>query len=233
MSLLDRGVVFGFAHVRGGGELGPRWHEAARRDRKRITYTDLIAVAEGLVKRGLAARDGIVLEGISAGGGTVLATAALRPDLFRAVLAEVPLADVLDTELDFTRPFALNETAEYGDPRLPHEYRYLRAYDPYYSLGHDRPLPPTYVDAALNDAGWLVHWSSTVMKCTLPGTLQGDETGTWLDGKELLMRIKTQRRGQSASKSTDEAGISLQQLRSGIIRSYAGAADLPDGQEEL
>jgi oligopeptidase B len=152
LSLLDRGVVFGFAHVRGGGELGPQWHEAARRDRKRITYTDLIAVAEGLVKRGLAARDGIVLEGISAGGGTVLATAALRPDLFRAVLAEVPLADVLDTELDFTRPFALNETAEYGDPRLPHEYRYLRAYDPYYNLGPDRPLPPTYIDAALNDS---------------------------------------------------------------------------------
>ncbi|TGQ58338.1 S9 family peptidase, partial [bacterium M00.F.Ca.ET.205.01.1.1] len=75
----------------------------------------------------------------------------LRPDLFRAVLAEVPVADILDTELDFTMPYALHETAEYGDPHIAHEYRYLRSYDPYYNLSADRPLPPTYIDAALDD----------------------------------------------------------------------------------
>ncbi|WP_258600183.1 prolyl oligopeptidase family serine peptidase [Mesorhizobium sp. AR10] len=111
MSLLDRGVAFGIPHVRGGGELGRPWHEAAIRGRKRITYTDLIATAEGLVQRGIATRDGIVIEGRSGGGGTVLATAVLRPDLFRAVLSEVPVADILDTEMDFTMPFALQETA--------------------------------------------------------------------------------------------------------------------------
>ncbi|MER8671465.1 prolyl oligopeptidase family serine peptidase [Mesorhizobium sp. M1156] len=151
LSLLDRGVAFGIPHVRGGGELGRLWHEAAIRGRKRITYTDLIAAAEGLVQRGIATRDGIVIEGRSGGGGTVLATAVLRPDLFRAVLAEVPVADILDTEIDFTMPFALQETAEYGDPHTADEYRYLRSYDPYYNLSADRPLPPTYVDGALDD----------------------------------------------------------------------------------
>ncbi|RWJ60768.1 MAG: S9 family peptidase [Mesorhizobium sp.] len=151
LSLLDRGVAFGIVHVRGGGELGRPWHEAATRDRKRITHTDLIAAAEGLVERGVATPDGIAIEGSSAGGGTVLATVDLRPDLFRAVLAEVPLADILDTELDFTMPYALRETPEYGDPHIANEYRYLRSYDPYYNLSADRPLPPTYVDAALDD----------------------------------------------------------------------------------
>ncbi|MES0076866.1 S9 family peptidase [Mesorhizobium sp. M0058] len=151
LSLLDRGVAFGWVHVRGGGELGRPWHEAAMGDRKRTTHTDLIAAAEGLVEQGFATGDGIVIEGASAGGGVVLATAALRPDLFRAVVAEVPLADILDTEMDAAMPWALVERAEYGDPHIANEYGYLRSYDPYYSLSADRPLPPTYVDAALDD----------------------------------------------------------------------------------
>jgi len=151
LSLLDRGVAFGIVHVRGGGELGRAWHEVATRDRKRTTYTDLIAAAEGLVEQGIASRHRIIIEGKSGGGGTVLATALLRPDLFRAVLAEVPVADILDTEMDFTLPFSLCETTEYGDPHVAHDYRYLRSYDPYYNLSADRPLPPTYVDGALDD----------------------------------------------------------------------------------
>ncbi|TIL92976.1 MAG: S9 family peptidase [Mesorhizobium sp.] len=157
LSLLDRGVAFGIVHVRGGGELGRPWHEAAIRDRKCITHTDLIAAAEGLVERGFATRDGIVIQGRSAGGGTVLATADLRPDLFRAVLAEVPLADILDTEMDFTMPVGLIETAEYGDPHIAQEYQHLRSYDPYYNLSTVRQRPPTYIDAALDD-GQVLHY---------------------------------------------------------------------------
>lgn len=85
LSLLDRGVAFGIVHV-GGGELGRPWYEAASGDRKRVTHTDLMAAAEALVERSVAARGGIVIEGTSAGGGVVLATAALRPDLFSAVV---------------------------------------------------------------------------------------------------------------------------------------------------
>lgn len=157
LSLLDRGFAFGMVHIRGGGELGRPWHETATRDRKRITHTDLIAAAEGLVEQGFASRDGIVIGGRSGGGGVVLATAALRPDLFRAVVARVPLADILDTELDFSRPYAHMETAEYGDPHFPDDYQYLRTYDPYYNLSADRPLPPTYVDTALNDGQTFWH----------------------------------------------------------------------------
>ncbi|ASP89508.1 S9 family peptidase (plasmid) [Sinorhizobium meliloti] len=157
LSLLDRGIAFGIVHARGGGEFGRRWYDVAIRDRKTVTYTDLIRCAETLVEQGYAARDGIIIEGKSAGGGTVLATAALRLDLFRAVIAEVPVADIIDTELDFNMPFALAETAEYGDPRVPDEYRYMRAYDPYYNLDADRPLPPTYIDAAINDSQVLYH----------------------------------------------------------------------------
>ncbi|MBY3253121.1 S9 family peptidase [Rhizobium laguerreae] len=157
LSLLDRGIAFGIVHVRGGGEFGRRWYDAAIRDRKTVTYTDLIRCAETLVEQGYASRDGIIIEGKSAGGGTVLAAAALRPDLFRAVIAEVPVADIIDTELDFNMPFALAETAEYGDPRAPDEYSYMRTYDPYYNLDADRPLPPTYIDAALDDSQVLFH----------------------------------------------------------------------------
>ncbi|AGS24505.1 prolyl oligopeptidase family serine peptidase [Rhizobium etli] len=157
LSLLDRGFSFGIVHARGGGELGRPWHEAAIRERKRVTYTDLIAAAEALIDRGIATRDGVVIEGMSAGGGTVLATAGLRPDLFRAVLAEVPVADIIDTEMDFTLPYALRETAEYGDPHNAQDYRYLRTYDPYYNLDTQRPCPPTYVDAALDDGQVLYH----------------------------------------------------------------------------
>jgi len=157
LSLLDRGVAFAIVHVRGGGEFGRAWHEAAIRNRKHITHTDLIAAAEGLIERGFAARDGIVIEGASGGGGVVLATAALRPELFRAVIADVPLADILDTELDFTMPYAQQEACEYGDPHIAQEYLYLRSYDPYYSLSADRPLPPTYVDAALYDSQ-VLYW---------------------------------------------------------------------------
>ncbi|PBB58184.1 MULTISPECIES: prolyl oligopeptidase family serine peptidase [Mesorhizobium] len=151
LSLIDRGVSFGIVHVRGGGELGFPWHEAAVRDRKRTTYTDLIAAAEGLVEQGFASRDGIAIEGISAGGGAVLATAGLRPDLFRAVLAEFPFADILDSMLDTTMPFTLMATDEYGDPHVAQDFRYLRSYDPYYNLSADRLLPPTYVETALSD----------------------------------------------------------------------------------
>ncbi|MER8760425.1 S9 family peptidase [Mesorhizobium sp. M0976] len=157
LSLLDRGVAFGIVHIRGGGELGRPWHLVATRDRKLVTHTDLIAAAEGLVEQGYATRNGIVMGGRSAGGGVVLATAALRPDLFRAVVAEVPLTDIVDTEMDFTMPYALNETAEYGDPHIADEYQYLRSYDPYYNLSADRPLPPTYVDNAIDD-GQVLHY---------------------------------------------------------------------------
>ncbi|MER9420513.1 prolyl oligopeptidase family serine peptidase [Mesorhizobium sp. M0306] len=152
LSLLDRGVAFGIVHVRGGGEFGRPWWQAAVKDRKRITHTDLIAAAEGLIEQGLATREEIVILGRSAGGGTVLATAALRPDLFRAVVAEVPVADILDTVIDYPMPYAAVEAAEYGDPRVAREYRYIRTYDPYYNLHPDRPLPPTYVDTALDDS---------------------------------------------------------------------------------
>ncbi|WP_281004642.1 prolyl oligopeptidase family serine peptidase [Mesorhizobium atlanticum] len=157
LSLLDRGIAFGIVHVRGGGELGRPWHEVATRHRKLVTHTDLIAAAEGLVEQEIASGDGIIIGGRSAGGGVVLATAALRPDLFRAVVAEVPLTDIVDTEIDFTMPYAIQETAEYGDPHIAHEYQYLRSYDPYYNLGADRPLPPTYVDNAIDD-GQVLHY---------------------------------------------------------------------------
>ncbi|MGY2933001.1 protease II [Bradyrhizobium sp. GM6.1] len=152
MSLLDRGVAFGFVHLRGGGEFGRHWHNAARRNRKRTTYTDLIAAVEALIDGRYASRGGVIIEGASAGGGTVLSTLALRPDLFRGAVAEVPLADILDTELDFSLPYALLETAEYGNPRIESECQYLRSYDPYHNLGTDRPLPPTYVNTAYTTA---------------------------------------------------------------------------------
>lgn len=152
LSLLDRGFALGIVHARGGSELGRPWRDAAMGIRKRTTFTDLIAAAEGLIERGFANQGGVAIEGASAGGATVLATATLRPDLFGAVVARVPVADILDTVMDISMPYWPGEVGEYGDPLISEVYRCVRSYDPYYNLARDRPLPPTYVDTALLDS---------------------------------------------------------------------------------
>ncbi len=116
MSLLDRGVVFAIAHVRGGGELGRRWYDDGKLMHKPNTFTDFVACAEHLVAEGWTDPSRLAARGGSAGGLLMGAVVNLRPDLFRAVVAEVPFVDTLTTMLDESLPLTITEWEEWGDP---------------------------------------------------------------------------------------------------------------------
>src|SRR5205823_11378011 len=116
LALLDRGVVYAIAHIRGGGDLGKPWHDDGRMLNKLNTFTDFIACAEHLNATGYTSRDRLVIEGGSAGGLLMGAVTNMRPDLFFAVVAHVPFVDALNTILDPTLPLTAIEWEEWGNP---------------------------------------------------------------------------------------------------------------------
>ncbi|MGE3682918.1 MAG: S9 family peptidase [Bdellovibrionales bacterium] len=130
-SLVDRGFVFAQAHVRGGSEMGREWYEKGRLQHKMNTFTDFIACGETLIQEGYTSRDHLHIMGGSAGGLLVGAVMNLRPDLFKSVIAMVPFVDVLTTMLDESLPLTTGEYNEWGDPRLPEPYMWMRKYSPY------------------------------------------------------------------------------------------------------
>ena len=150
LSLLDRGFVYAIAHVRGGGELGRAWYEAGRLEQKRNTFTDFIGCAEALIGAGYTAPARLVARGGSAGGLLMGAVTNLRPDLFAAVIAEVPFVDVLTTMLDPTLPLTITEWEEWGDPRDPAAYEWMKEYSPYDNV-RDEAYPAMLVTTGLND----------------------------------------------------------------------------------
>jgi len=132
LSLLDRGVVFAIAHVRGGGEMGRRWYEHGKMLHKKDTFSDFVACAEHLVAGGYTSPERLAMRGGSAGGLLMGAVVNLRPDLFRAVVADVPFVDVLTTILDETLPLTVTEWEEWGNPKAdPEVYAYVKSYSPY------------------------------------------------------------------------------------------------------
>ena len=151
LSLLDRGFVFAIAHVRGGGELGRPWYEDGKELRKRNTFTDFIACAEHLVAEGFTSPERLVARGGSAGGLLMGAVANLRPDLFAAIVAEVPFVDCLTTIMDETLPLTVTEWEEWGNPvEDPAVYEYLKGYSPYDNV-RPQPYPAILATAGLND----------------------------------------------------------------------------------
>jgi oligopeptidase B len=156
LSLLDRGVIFAIAHIRGGGELGKPWHDAGRMFRKTNTFTDFIACAEDLIAWGFAAKNKLMIEGGSAGGLLMGAVTNLRPDLFRAVVSHVPFVDVLNTMLDPSLPLTVGEYEEWGNPQRAEDYFYIKSYCPYTRLER-KDYPAMLVKAGLNDSQ-VMYW---------------------------------------------------------------------------
>jgi oligopeptidase B len=156
LSLLDRGMVVGIAHVRGGGELGRRWHDAGKMAQKDRTFSDFISVAESLIAAGWTASDRLVIEGGSAGGLLVGAAVNRRPDLFRAVVAQVPFVDVVNTMRDPTLPLTVGEYEEWGNPGIAEQYAWIRRYCPYTNLAA-RAYPAMLVRTSLNDSQ-VMYW---------------------------------------------------------------------------
>lgn len=150
LSLLDRGVVYAIAHVRGGGEMGREWYETGKLGHKRNTFTDLIDVVGHLTAAGFGDPDRVAIRGGSAGGLTVAAALSLDPARFRAVVAEVPFVDVVNTMLDAGLPLTVIEREEWGDPSEPGQYEWLAGYSPYENIP-DVPLPAILATAGLND----------------------------------------------------------------------------------
>jgi oligopeptidase B len=156
LSLLDRGVVFAVAHVRGGGELGKPWHDAGRMQNKMNTFTDFIASAESLIARRYTSPKKLAIEGGSAGGLLMGAVANLRPALFQAVVSHVPFVDVLNTMLDPSLPLTVGEYEEWGNPQIAEEYFWMTQYCPYTNLAR-KAYPRMLVKTALNDSQ-VMYW---------------------------------------------------------------------------
>ena len=151
LSLLDRGVVYAVAHVRGGGELGRHWYDDGKMLAKKNTFTDFVAAAEHLHESGWVARDRLAIEGGSAGGLLVGAAANLAPDRFAAVLAAVPFVDTLTTILRPELPLTVQEWEEWGNPlEDPEVYAYMRAYSPYENIAATQ-YPAILATTSLND----------------------------------------------------------------------------------
>ncbi|GAA3035344.1 S9 family peptidase [Microbacterium dextranolyticum] len=152
LSMLDRGVVFAIAHVRGGGELGRQWYEDGKLQHKRNTFTDFVAVARHLVDTGVTAPERLVAEGGSAGGLLMGAVANLAPELFAGVLADVPFVDALTTILDPSLPLTVIEWDEWGDPlHDPDVYAYMKSYTPYENVREGVQYPRILAATSLND----------------------------------------------------------------------------------
>jgi len=156
VSLLDRGYVYAVAHIRGGGEGGRRWWLQGRLDRKRTTFTDFIAVADALADGGWAAGGAIVSRGLSAGGLLQGAVYSMAPQRWRAVVAEVPFVDVVNSMSDPTIPLTIAEWDEWGDPREPAMRAYMESYSPYDNVPAG-PRPDLLVTGSLHDPRVLVH----------------------------------------------------------------------------
>jgi oligopeptidase B len=156
ISMLDRGVVMAYAHIRGGGEMGKAWHDAGRMLTKMNTFTDFIACTEYLAANKFGARDKIAIEGASAGGLLMGAVTNLRPDLFKVVVAHVPFVDVMNTMLDASLPLTVPEYEEWGNPNEKKAYDYMLTYSPYDNL-HKANYPTMLVKTSFNDSQ-VMYW---------------------------------------------------------------------------
>jgi len=151
LALLDRGVIYVIAHIRGGGEMGEEWREAGRMMKKMNTFTDFIAAGEHLVKNKYTSSDRLVIQGGSAGGLLMGAVTNMRPDLFKAVVSQVPFVDVLNTMLDASLPLTTSEYIEWGNPNEKAAYDYMKKYSPYDNVAKAN-YPAILVKVSLNDS---------------------------------------------------------------------------------
>ncbi len=195
LSLLDRGMVYVIAHIRGGNELGEGWHDDGMLLKKMNTFTDFIDCAEFLVKEKWTARDRLVIEGGSAGGLLMGAVTNLRPDLFRAVHSAVPFVDVMNTMLDASLPLTVGEYLEWGNPNEKAAFDYMRAYSPYDNL-RKGSYPAILVTSSFNDSQ-VMYWEPAKYVAKLR-TLK-------TDANQLLLKMKMEPAGHGGASGRYDA----------------------------
>jgi oligopeptidase B len=179
LSLLDRGMVYAIAHIRGGDEMGEAWHDDGMLMKKKNTFFDFVDCADYLIKQKWTSRDHLVIQGASAGGLLMGAVVNLRPDLFRAVHAGVPFVDVMNTMMDASLPLTVGEYLEWGNPNEKAAYDYMKTYSPYDNL-EKRAYPAMLVTTSLNDSQ-VMYWEPAKYVARLR-TLK-------TDGNPLLLKI--------------------------------------------
>ena len=189
LSLLDRGMRYAIAHIRGGDELGERWREDGMLMKKKNTFQDFIDCAEYLMDEGWTSSDRLAIEGGSAGGLLMGAVVNMRPDLFRAVHLAVPFVDVMNTMTDATLPLTVGEYLEWGDPNEQAAYEYMKSYSPYDNL-EKKDYPAMLVTTSLHDSQ-VMYWEPAKYVAKLR-TLK-------TDSNPLLLKIKMQPSGHGGA----------------------------------
>ena len=174
LSLLDRGIVYAVAYVRGGGELGEDWRQQGRMMQKMQTFTDFIDCAEHVIRERYTSTEGLVIQGGSAGGLLVCGVANMRPALFRAVVAQVPFVDIMNTMLDATLPLTTSEYIEWGNPNERAAFEYMLTYSPYDNVTA-QPYPAMLVHVSLNDSQ-VPYWEGAKLVAKLRVAKTNDRT---------------------------------------------------------
>ena len=172
LSLIDRGMIYALASIRGGGELGEEWREAGRMNQKINTFNDFIDVADYFVKNKYTASDKLVIQGGSAGGLLMGAVANMRPDLFKAVIAQVPFVDIMNTMLDATLPLTTSEYIEWGNPNEKEAYDYMLKYSPYDNV-KAQAYPNMLIETSLNDSQ-VPYWEGAKLAARIRAVQIGD-----------------------------------------------------------
>jgi oligopeptidase B len=151
LSLVDRGFAYAIAHIRGGQEMGRAWYDEGKMMKKKNTFFDFIDVAQYLEDQKYTTRGKMIANGGSAGGLLMGAVTNMRPDLFRAVVADVPFVDVINTMMDASIPLTAQEWQQWGDPHIAEQYAYMRTYSPYDNVER-KAYPWLLVTTSLNDS---------------------------------------------------------------------------------
>ena len=195
LSLLNRGVIFALAHVRGGGELGEPWRDAGRMKAKMTTFTDFISCAQYLISSGYTTPEKMATSGGSAGGLLMGAVLNLRPDLFKCAVLKVPFVDVINTMLDASLPLTTEEYTEWGNPNVAEEYSWIRAYSPYDNIKR-QAYPAILVTTALNDSH-VPYWEG----CKYVAKLRAYKT----DSNVLLLKVNLDPAGHGGASGRYDA----------------------------
>ena len=202
LALLDRGMVYVIAHIRGGNEMGESWHDDGMLMKKKNTFFDFVDSAEWLIANHWTNKDRLVIQGGSAGGLLMGAVTNLRPDLFRAVHSNVPFVDVMNTMLDASLPLTVGEYLEWGNPNEKPAFEYMRSYSPYDNLER-KAYPAILVTTSFNDSQ-VMYWEPTkyvaklrtlktdsnplLLKCNIAGGSTGGSSGRYDYLKEVAFQ---------------------------------------------
>jgi oligopeptidase B len=195
LSLLDRGVAFAIAHVRGGDEMGEAWHDDGMLTKKMNTFFDFVDSAEHLVKERWTSPAGLLIEGGSAGGLLMGAVTNERPDLFKAVHSAVPFVDVINTMMDASLPLTVGEYLEWGNPNEKPAFDYMLSYSPYDRL-EKKDYPSMLVTTSYNDSQ-VMYWEPAKYVAKLR-TLKTDQN-------PLLLKTKMEPAGHGGASGRYDA----------------------------